>query len=329
MKLMQDSLLFGFLVFSILAARNFNIFYAIIAGIFLNFMVNVAHNFFHQRDNWRMLIFDLTLNSSREWRISHALSHHNYPNTIIDYEVSALEPHFELLPKSNKSFLHRYAVIVTGSILYSVAIYSAFVYRVILYKMGKTKFYKEDILPFLHLFLIIGLCGSLIQGLQFSFLGLHDISSEEPKRDKKLFEGNICCISRIWLVIHTVGYYFFTLIGLTAGHHHPNIYHEGDKHLEEKDWGLHQILATRERGELFMNNVFLASISFGNHTLHHLFPTVDHSKLPYLQEVLLETCKEFDIKFEVYTPWETFKGLYLQLATIKPNLSLPSIMKKM
>ncbi|RXG67352.1 cytochrome b5-related protein [Armadillidium vulgare] len=78
-----------------------------------------------------------------------------------------------------------------------------------------------------------------------------------------------------------------------------------------------------------MNNVFLASISFGNHTLHHLFPTVDHSKLPYLQEALLETCKEFDIKFEVYTPWETFKGLYLQLATIKPNLSLSSIMKKM
>ncbi|RXG67353.1 cytochrome b5-related protein [Armadillidium vulgare] len=166
MKLMQDTLLFGFLVFSILAARNFNIFYAIIAGILFNFMANVAHNFFHQKDNWRMLIFDLTLNSSREWRISHALSHHNYPNTIIDYEVSALEPHFELLPKSNKSFLHRYAAIVTGSILYSIAIYSAFVYRVILYKMGKTKFYKEDILPFLHLLLIIGLCGSVIQGLQ-------------------------------------------------------------------------------------------------------------------------------------------------------------------
>lgn len=45
------------------------------------------------------------------------------------------------------------------------------------------------------------------------------------------------------------------------------------------------------------NNLFLATTSFGNHALHHLFPTVDHSKLPLLLPTYIETCKEFGIVF--------------------------------
>lgn len=129
-------------------------------------MTNVAHNFFHQRDNWRMFLFDLGLNSSREWRISHSISHHNYPNTIMDHELSTLEPYLVLLPKSSKSFYRRYGVIFTSIIYFSLGFYVALVFKIILYAMGHTKFYKENLLPFLHLIFIIVLCGSVTDGLK-------------------------------------------------------------------------------------------------------------------------------------------------------------------
>lgn len=57
-----------------------------------------AHNFYHQRANWRMYSWDLAPYSSDEWRISHAYSHHTFPNTAYDYEVMVFEPYLEYLP---------------------------------------------------------------------------------------------------------------------------------------------------------------------------------------------------------------------------------------
>ena len=42
-------------------------------------------------------------------------------------------------------------------------------------------------------------------------------------------------------------------------------------------------------------SIYLSSISYGMHCLHHLFPTVDQSKLPLLVNMFNETCKEFII----------------------------------
>ncbi|KAB7500081.1 Cytochrome b5-related protein [Armadillidium nasatum] len=163
MILIQDSLFAGFLLFSVMAAMKASFLYAVIAGSILSLMANAAHNFFHQKDNWHMFLFDFTLSSSRDWRISHVLSHHNFPNTIIDFEVSCLEPHLEFFPKKNKSWFHRYATIFTGSILYSIGFYLVFIYRIILYQTGKTKFVKENALPFLHLLIMAAIGGSFLQ----------------------------------------------------------------------------------------------------------------------------------------------------------------------
>ena len=54
----------------------------------------------------------------------------------------------------------------------------------------------------------------------------------------------------------------------------------------------------RDRKEV-QGNLFLVAISFGDHGLHHLFPTVDHSKLPYLHEVFWKTVDEFKLRWEV------------------------------
>lgn len=55
----------------------------LIAGTILGMIMVAAHNFFHKKDNWRLFYYDLGTLSSHEWRISHAYSHHLYPNTIL------------------------------------------------------------------------------------------------------------------------------------------------------------------------------------------------------------------------------------------------------
>lgn len=74
-----------------------------VSGLLLALLMMCAHNFFHQRDNWRMFAFDAGPYSSYEWRISHVYSHHAFPNTLNDFEVSAPEKILQFLPTADKT----------------------------------------------------------------------------------------------------------------------------------------------------------------------------------------------------------------------------------
>jgi hypothetical protein len=85
-------------------------------------------------------------------------------------------------------------------------------------------------------------------------------------------------------------------MSLGTGHHHPLIWHDGDKFPDKVDWGIFQVIAV-VRVEEIDRNLLLTSTTFGNHILHHLLPSVDHSKLPLVREVFLQTCREHQIDF--------------------------------
>lgn len=72
-----------FIVLSLLAAYTHSISLAFLSGVILAMTLNASHNFIHMKTNWRTNYMDLTLQSSYDWRISHALSHHLYPNTVL------------------------------------------------------------------------------------------------------------------------------------------------------------------------------------------------------------------------------------------------------
>lgn len=77
-----------------------------------------------------------------------------------------------------------------------------------------------------------------------------------------------------------------------------------------------------DRQEL-RGNTLLALTNFGDHALHHLFPTLDHGLLPQLYDIFFETMLEFEADCKCY-PWffETVKGQFLQLSrTEKMELS--------
>ena len=52
----------------------------------------LRHNFFHNVDNLWTNVFDVCGFSHAIWRISHAISHHTYPNSETDFEASTIEP---------------------------------------------------------------------------------------------------------------------------------------------------------------------------------------------------------------------------------------------
>lgn len=74
-------------------------------GIFLTWTVIAAHNYFHMRDSFRMYYFDLSMLSSKNWRITHVMSHHMYTNTLWDYEVYVVEPFLQWILHKNKFYL--------------------------------------------------------------------------------------------------------------------------------------------------------------------------------------------------------------------------------
>lgn len=64
---------------------------------------------------------------------------------------------------------------------------------------------------------------------------------------------------------------------------------------------------------------FLVLVSFGDHALHHMFPTIDHGKLNYLYPALKDTCKEFGVEFRMRSQLEMITGQYWQLMRAIPN----------
>lgn len=98
-KMISDLLLCLVFTGSVLATKDENIYLALLAGMFLNFLSITAHNFFHQKDNWRMLCFNLSLLNYTDWRVSHAMSHHLYPNSYYDLEISTFEPWLQWIPR--------------------------------------------------------------------------------------------------------------------------------------------------------------------------------------------------------------------------------------
>jgi hypothetical protein len=68
-------------------------------------MLGIGHNFVHHKDSPYRFTFLFTGFIPKEWQIMHCMSHHQYPNTELDYEVAALEPIGYFLRSMPKNFL--------------------------------------------------------------------------------------------------------------------------------------------------------------------------------------------------------------------------------
>lgn len=66
-------------------------------------------------------------------------------------------------------------------------------------------------------------------------------------------------------------------------------------------------------------NHLLALTHFGDHIMHHLFPTLDHDQIHMLYPVLNETVKEFQVEVRTQAWPNLIVGQHQQLARIVPS----------
>lgn len=109
----------------------------------------------------------------------------------------------------------------------------------------------------------------------------------------------------------------YGFIGINAGHHHNEIFHDGDE-LKSMDFGIYQLSATIDRINI-QDSPFLTLTTFGHHILHHFFPTLDHAVLPQLQDILISTCLEFEGELREFPWWKLAAGQFKQLARTEPR----------
>lgn len=123
------------------------------------------------------------------------------------------------------------------------------------------------------------------------------------------------CVS-LWLLMHATSGYWLGFTTVYTTHHHPSVYHAGDHPYPSADFGLRQMDSTRDvdKGP----GLFWLVTTLGDHLLHHLFPTVDQSKLRLLYPVFRETCEEFGVNYQFEDQWEMFKGLHKQIVRTEP-----------
>ncbi|XP_071582371.1 cytochrome b5-related protein-like isoform X1 [Temnothorax nylanderi] len=281
-NLITDSLATVTFALSLAAALVDSYAITVLASVFLTWTTVAAHNYFHMRDNFRMYYFDLSMVSSKDWRITHVMSHHMYTNTIWDYEIYVLEPFLQWMPRKDKSYL-------AGMIS---RIISPIVWMLLFVTEGLKRYYAvfkvygvfefRDLVP-------------LVLPLSMCFMA--------PK---------ILVALKLWLIMVLISSALFGLIGFNAAHHHPDIFHDGDTYRNDLDWGLLEMDAVRDR-EVIDDSTFLALTNFGSHSLHHLLPTVDHHYLQLCVPAFLQTCEEFRISSDKWTQWELMKGQFRQL----------------
>lgn len=126
----------------------------------------------------------------------------------------------------------------------------------------------------------------------------------------------VLLILKYWILILLSASFIFGVIGLNAAHHHPEVAHEGDA--VSMDWGIYQLDTVMDREDI-KGSQFLVLTHFGEHALHHLFPTLDHSLLPQLHDLFYETIEEFEYEVKDCSWFEHIIGQHRQLKRESTN----------
>lgn len=87
---------------------------------------------------------------------------------------------------------------------------------------------------------------------------------------------------------------------------------------EKIDWGVAQLDTVMDRSEINSSH-FLSLTNFGDHGMHHLFPTIDHAVLQFLNPVFEKTCREFGVSLRLTSQLDMIRAQFLQLANSTPN----------
>ncbi|KAK4879280.1 hypothetical protein RN001_007426 [Aquatica leii] len=287
-KYIIDTLLISSIILVVLATKFSNYFIAIIAGILLSLVNTSAHNYYHQKDTFRNCYGYLGMSAARDWKIIHVFSHHFHPNSVLDIQVYLVQPFLQFYPHK-KSITLKYLSYIYGPIfvwplLFIYTYINKIYYWVVI---GRTNHIsKLDLLP------------CVIPTLTY-------LITNQP----------LLLVLKMWLFVILVAGFCFTFVGITTTHYHPNIFIDGDKPRseDEMDWGINQLDTVGDRVEI-QGSHFFGMVLFGDHAIHHLFPSLDHGLLEHLYPVVEKTLQQFNLSIRVSSSLDMIRGYFLLLS---------------
>lgn len=241
-----------------------------------------GHNWVHQPKykmwGWAILSLDTLGFSSEGWYREHNLQHHMYTNTPWDNHFIGTEPFLITNPTIKRHWVQQYIMPYINPIILCFGVYGNYVaHSVELLKGNENVSIGKIFLP-LHFFLMISKWGTM-HGILLTFL-FHAI----------------------------IGVYYFTLALMNHNAEHT---HNVKGRNAAKDWGHSQLHSSADWG---VSMTFLQAIVYlwlNYHTVHHLFPRIDFSHHPAIQQILIKTCKEHDIKYAT----GSFGSIYREMIT--------------
>eukprot|EP00730_Choanoeca_flexa_P016095 TRINITY_DN7539_c0_g1_i2.p1 TRINITY_DN7539_c0_g1~~TRINITY_DN7539_c0_g1_i2.p1 ORF type:complete len:446 (+),score=84.13 TRINITY_DN7539_c0_g1_i2:51-1388(+) len=250
---------------------------AIFTGITLLVMMGIGHNFLHQQDRLLRFALDLSVFGHHEWRISHVLSHHSYPNLDIDIEASQLEPWATFMRNQPKNNAIAYVTwVVAFAFIPLVELARCFITTVT--GKGRVEF--------------------AIKPIQLAIL-IH-------------FNGYLHGFGLFWLM-HDVAFWLLFTISFPV-HRSEYGWTEGCQPVvdEQLDFGRHTVQTTQDyaTGYGLVAKIFVFG-SFNDHIAHHLFPTVDLSKQALVRPVILAAMKEHNVPYTQRSYWQLLRSTVL------------------
>jgi len=216
MDMLADSLMITFYLLVALTIYTGSFVLSLVSGVILGMVSSCAHNYLHQKDNFRRFYLDVAAFSSTDWRLLHFLSHHLHTNTLNDFENLSVYPIVDWNVTENKNFIHKYLALAYYQVFFILIGPLTLTFKLVQLVAGECKPRWEDALPYLHFLVVWTNCG---QDNWTAFL--------------------------LYVLSHCACGYWVAFTTLIATHHHPSLYHAGDYVLPETDWGLRQLDCVR------------------------------------------------------------------------------------
>lgn len=253
----------------------------ILAGFTLQPFHGIGHNALHMKDNIWMYAYDFCGWKHHRHRVSHDLSHHLFPNTLIDIEHPEPTSYvFQMNAHRNSPW-----VIFMGPLwMWSGPL------RDIL-SLWRELITSAEPFRFEYLF-------NMIQCLLCMVFGSHGGGGPGA----------------------VLGFLTFGVMHFTCGlciesagfglHRSIFCWTEGDDNAKI-DFGEHCLASTADHDcdwDL-LSSLYCFQI-LNNHGIHHLFPTVCKSRIAEVMPIFKEACKEFNVPWQEYVWSEIFVGLW-------------------
>lgn len=229
---MADTFAFLIVTFAVLGAK-WGFFYCMLSGAVLHMLVVTSHNFFHMKDNWRMYYFNLSLMSYRFIKmISINLVLTKYFQRLESqprFESSCVPEHclgfgnqhvgapLPIHAKPVKDFA--YPFLALGYQSHFIRYYVSFPIR---------KAVSKNIKKSCTFFIVYFRVYDVVMSRKLTFR-MEELFCLTLPLSIFLLSGTGLWSSFVaWNYVILTASFIFGVVGLTAAHHHPEIFHEGD-----------------------------------------------------------------------------------------------------